>query len=268
MKILKGRVDWREDDHTERPDVLLLVDAVPAREDMRFDQRNYALNNGCHRSVFYAEDDGFCRAFSTSMGVFEEEPRSVVGRTTWRPITMHDGSRRWASTSTVAPSGFRLNDLGFGPCMPIRYTTCEHRYRQGHALTGWVLVSKLRANAHLIDVGEGYSWRPGLASAAGVVFPGGSRFSLACCAAGNEYSSTGYRSEKRIVTDRFPDGVLVEDARNAIQASLAAGHANVAKEIADRYVRYLGANATGVLLTLLSYEPAVKLPDGTFWVRP
>lgn len=257
MKILRGVVDWRQGEIDERPDVLLLVDAVPEREVMYFTR----LAN-----VLYAEEDGFCRAFAALNAYGTKTKPHGAGIGTWQ-ITMRDGSKRWVRKSTDVTS-FRLNDLGLGPYIRVRYTCNEGNFRLERGLSGWVRVSKLREAGHLIDVGNGYSWRPGLASAAAITFPRGSQFSLACLAFGNEYSSSGFRSERRSIADRFPDGLLIEDVRDAIRAATYAGQSNVVKDIADRYVRYLGANVVGELLTLLTYEPAVKLPDGTFWARP
>ena len=42
----------------------------------------------------------------------------------------------------------------------------------------------------------------------------------------------------------------------------------LAYEIASRYQRFLPYEPLETLLSLSSYEPAVRLPDGDFWVKP
>ena len=254
MRLLKGRVDWLEGNR-ERPYVYLLVDDVPDVEDMRFIQRQH---------FYYGERDGFCRFFSARADGFH------FGRQTNTSailVKMEDGTERgfWPTDGHVS----WLNENDLGPCMEVRYTRSERVWREGQTFNvGLVLVSWLRENADKIDVGLGYTWRSGSRYAAGVVFPAGSRFALACRGLSVTYGRESRRERLWVVPEILPDGTLVENVRAAIRAAVAADQHDVGREISDRYVRYLGADPFDTLLALSSYEPAVKLPDGSFWVRP
>lgn len=250
MKLLKGRVDWLPG-NVDRPYLYLLVDDVPEVEDMRFIQRQH---------FYYGERDGFCRFFSARAVDFRDDTAAIL-------VKMQDGTMRAIQPGHEPVAYINENDLG--PCMEVRYTRSERVWREGRTFNiGLVLVSWLRENADKIDVGQGYTWRPGSRYAAGVVFPRGSRFALACCGLSVSYGRDSRRERLWVVPEVLPDGALIENVRAAIHAAVAADHHDVGREISDRYVRYLGADPFDTLLALSSYEPAVKLPDGSFWVRP
>jgi hypothetical protein len=221
---------------------------------MRFDQRD---------QFYFAERDGFCTFFSYSNG---GNNGGFCGA--HFEITMRDGEKRvlegpWSSNSAV------LNEHGFGPCMEAWFTTDAKAFAEGPGyFSGSILVSLLRDAARVIDVGRGYTWRPGTTYAAEVVFPVGSRFSLACSGHATIYQRD--HRDRRFVSlpEVFPDGVRVENIRGAIHAALAANEHEFANEIARRYSRHLPGGDVDTLLALSGYEPAVKLPDGSFWVKP
>jgi hypothetical protein len=253
MKILKGRVDWMEG-RGNRPNLYLLVDAVPCVDDLRY----HATDDG----IYFAELGGFCKFYSWRGG----KGHGFGGD--HFPITLVDGEKRvlqgpWSSSSST------VNEHGFGPCIEAAYTTNSDVFMKGNGFRHCaVLTSLLRTYARVIDVGTGYTWRPGTSYAAGVAFPEDSEFMLAC---------TGHVTRRGRDTrdDRFwslpeilPDGVRVENVQAAMRAAIAANEHGFAREIADRYVRYLDRNAFDVLMSLSGYEPAVKLPDGSFWTKP
>jgi hypothetical protein len=246
MKILKGHVRWGEGDH--RPSVFLLVDDVP----------NVGLRYVERGGNYYAERDGFCSIFRCAVPG-AADPLEL--------INMADGSQRAVRRHDVSAS--RLNELGFGPCVEVHYTLSERTYAEGYTFWfGAVLVSVLREYASVIDVGQGYTWRPGSRYAAEVVFPRGSQFALACTG-----TATLYRRDHRdhrfmSRPELFPDGTRVHDVRAAVQAALDANEHDTANEIARRYTRHLPGGDVDALLALSGYEAAVKLPDGSFWTKP
>jgi len=253
MKIIKGRVDWLEG-RGNRPRLYVLVDRVPSLDDMRFRER---------KGLYFAERDGLCSFFSWRGN---GNHNGFGGREF--PITMVDGEKRtlkgpWSSSAST------MNEYGFGPCMEVHYTDDPKVYVRGHTFFGGaILVSLLRDYASVIDVGTGYSWRPGTTYAAEVAFPEGSRFSLACTGLVTDYGRDGRRSNFWSLPERLPDGARVENVRAALHAAIDANEHAFARGIADRYVRYLHRDAFDTLMSLSDYEPAVKLPDGTFWTKP
>jgi len=247
MKILKGHVRWGEGDH--RPSVFLLVDDVP----------NVGLRYVERAGNYYAERDGFCSIFRCGVVGTERQPFQL--------INMTDGSQRAVKQHDVGAA--QMNELGFGPCVEVHFTLCERTYAEGCTFNyGAVLASLLREYASAIDVGSGYTWRPGSRYAAEVVFPRGSQFALACTGTATLYrrSDRDYHFMSR--PELFPDGSRVENVRAAVQAALDANEHDTANEIARRYTRHLPGGDVDALLALSGYEPAVKLPDGSFWTKP
>lgn len=256
MKILKGQVDWMEG-RANRPHLYLLVDKIPTLDDMRFRERE---------GYYFAENDGFCTFYSWR----GDNGRGFGGA--HFPITMADGEKRTLKGPWSSNSG-TMNEHGFGPCMEAALTTDRDAFekRSGVRLGAAVLVSKLREYASVIEIGTGYTWRPGSSYAAEVVFPGGSQFVLACT--GHVVTHRRDSRDQRFwaVPEMLPGGALVENVRGALLAATAADQYDFAREIAGRYVRYLsGTNVDPyeTLLALSGYEPAVKLPDGSFWTKP
>jgi hypothetical protein len=183
-------------------------------------------------------------------------------------ITLRDGTARtlrgpWSSSASTA------NEHGFGPCMDVSVTTDPAAYTRGHTFQhGAVLVSLLRDYANVITFGPGFSWRPGSSYAAEVTFPATSRFTLACAGHEVRYSRSGRVSKFWSVPEVLPGGARIENVRAAILVARDANAHEFAQSLAKPYVRYLGVDAHDVLLSLTSFEPAVRLPDGTFWVKP
>jgi hypothetical protein len=253
MRILAGHVDWKEG-LGNRPDLTLLVDRIPPLAWMRFELRE---------QYYFAEHEGFCRFFSYHGN---GNNRGFGGAKF--EIVMHDGERRvlegpWSSNSST------MNEHGFGPCMEARFTTDPEGFNHGRYETpGAVLVSLLRDAADVIDVGQSYTWRPGSSYAAEVVFPHGSRFALACSGHATVYRRTHRDNRFVSLPEVFPDGTRVESIRAAIQAALDAKEHDFANEIARRYTRHLPGGDVDALMALSGYEPAVKLPDGSYWVKP
>lgn len=252
MKILKGHVRWGEGEH--RPSVFLLVDNVPAREDLRYSER---------KEIYYAERDGFCSIFRHDAPDIDH---TIFGRPR-ESICMTDGSQRAVTRFDI--SSALVNEQGFGPCVQVHYTQSERTYADGYTFHfGAVLASLLREYANVIDIGPGYTWRPGSRYAAEVVFPQGSQFALACTGTTTLYSrhDRNYRFMSR--PELFPDGMRVENVRAAVLAALDAREHDTANEIARRYARHLPGGDVDALLALSGYEAAVKLPDGSFWTKP
>ena len=251
MKILKGRVDWKEG-RANRPRLYLLVDRLPNLDDMRFRERE---------GFYFAERDGYCSFFSY------RGPGNGFGGAHF-PITMVDGEKRvlkgpWSSSSST------MNEHGFGPCMEAAFSALPDAFEEGHGVrTGAVLVSLLRDHASVINVGKGYTWRPGSSYAAEVVFPTGSRFTLACTGHVTQHGRDSRSNRFWSVPEVLPGGALVENVQGALRAAIDAEQHDFAREIAGRYIRYLDGNAFDTLLSLSAYEPAVKLPDGSFWTKP
>jgi hypothetical protein len=276
MKILKGKVDWKEG-LANRPSLYLLVDEIPSRGDMRFQlhDKGGTIDGG----LYFAERDGFCSFFSHhgsgNNGGFGGNKYD---------ITMVDGSLKTLHGPWSSNAG-EMNERGFGPCVEARFATDPTDTHGQTFANGAVLLSKLREAAHLIDVGSGFTWRPGSAYAAGVTFPAGSRFALAC---NGQVTIIGKDSrDYRFVArpEVFSDGALIENVRAAINAALALdgadqaspwftrgqtraiGH-DLAYEIGERYRRHVPYEPIDTLLALSSYEPAVQFPDGEYWVKP
>ncbi len=228
MKILKGRVDWAQG-RPNRPSLYLLVDAIPPSTALRFTKR---------KDLYFAEHEGLCMFF-----MWREERRPV--------------------SATV------VNDAGYGPCMEVNLTDDLTAYVRGEFRSGAVLVSLLRDYASVIDVGTGFTWRPGSSYAAEVAFPATSCFTLACAGNVVQYTRSGRDERFWAMPEVLPDGIRIEDVRAAIFVAEAVGeHGFTQQSLAAPYVRYFGADAYDVLLALSSFEPAVQLPDGTFWVKP
>lgn len=277
MKILKGRVDWMEG-RANRPNIYLLVDVIPTLEEMRFQLHD----KGGHidGGIYFAENGGYCRFFSHHGS---GNNGGFGGRTF--DITMIDGSPKTLLGPWSSNAG-EVNERGFGPCVEVYLTTDPEAYARGHTFgAGAVLLSKLREAADRIEVGAGYTWRPGASYAAQVTFPKGSRFALAC---NGQVTIIGKDSrDYRLVVrpEVFPDGTLIENIRSAINAALAldgadqaspwstrgqtraVGH-DLAHEIGERYQRHVPYAPIDTLLALSSYEAAVQFPDGEYWVKP
>jgi hypothetical protein len=181
---------------------------------------------------------------------------------------MQDGTERAVQPHDVVTA--TMNERGFGPCMDVHYTCSEDGYVEGRTFGfGTVLVSLLRDYANVIDVGTGFTWRPGSSYATEVVFPATSCFALACAGDVVQYGRSGRDERFWAVPEVLPDGTRIEDVRAAIFAAEAAGeHGFTQQQLAAPYVHYLSHAAYDVLLSLSSFEPAVRLPDGTFWVKP
>ena len=276
MKILKGHVDWKEG-LANRPSLYLLVDEIPPLDAMRYrlDDKGGEIDGG----YYFAERDGFCSFFSHH----GSGNNGGFGGARY-DITMIDGTPKTLLGPWSSNAG-EMNERGFGPCVEARFAT-DPRDTYGQLFAnGAVLLSRLREAAHLIDVGSGFTWRPGTAYAAGVTFPVGSRFALAC----NGHVAVDHRGgrDQKFVArpEVFNDGVLIENIREAIQAALALdGHRRpsawgraipsppigheLAYEIGERYRRHVPYEPIDTLLALSSYEPAVRFPDGEYWVKP
>lgn len=251
MKLLRGRVDWMEG-RGNRPILYLLLQDVPSDDDMRFEQRG---------DLYFAERDGFCSFFS-----WRGVPDRGFGGHGFG-ITMTTGEKKvlqgpWSSRSDV------MNDAGFGPCMDVVYSDNVKDFTCGQGRGGAVLVSLLRDNALVIDIGEGYTWRPGSTYAAEVAFPAGSTFSLACSGYVSEHRKNDRFRDFVSVPELYPDGMRIDRLRSAILAAQAAGQHELAHEIAARYTRYRRVGALESLVALSGYEPAVKLSNGEFWTKP
>ena len=251
MKLLRGRVDWMEG-RGNRPILYLLLQDVPPRGEMRFEQRG---------DLYFAERDGFCAFYSWN----GTQDNGFGGAHLL--ITMITGENRvlqgpWSSRSSA------MNDVGFGPCVEVVYSEHVKDFTCGLGRGGAVLVSLLRDNALLIDIGEGYTWRPGSTYAAEVAFPAGSTFSLACSGYVSEPRKDGRFQDFVSVPELYPDGMRIDQLRNAILAAQAANHHELAHVIAARYARYHRVGALESLVALSGYEPAVKLPNGEFWTKP
>lgn len=298
MQILKGRVDWMEG-RENRPNLYLLVDEIPALDELRFDVHD---NGGTIEGGYYfAELGGYCRFFSYhghgNNGGFGGDKFE---------ITMRDGTKRtlhgpWSSNSAT------MNEYEFGPCTEALLTTDVNIYiNRGPWHVGAVLVSLLREYRDRIHLGPGYTWRPGARYAAEVAFPEGSKLAVACAGHTTVYTRDDRQNRFVAMPETFPDGVRIENVRSAIRAALAldnlraqpapcpqhgvdydhengcihcivrmnrkraSGH-DTAYEIANRYRRFLPSHCgepLELLLSLTAYEPAVQFPDGEIWVKP
>lgn len=277
MKVLKGYVDWVEG-RANRPNLYLLVDHVPPLDAMRF--RLHDKGGTVDGGMYFAENDGYCQFFSHhgkgNAGGFGGAKFD---------ITMIDGTPKTLLGPWSSNAG-EVNERGFGPCVEARLTTNADAFARGQTFgAGAVLLSKLREAADRIEVGPGYTWRPGAPYAAQVAFPKGSRFALAC---NGQVTITGKDSrDYRLVVrpEVFPDGTLIENIRSALNAALAldgadrtspwfsrgqtraTGH-DLAHEIGQRYQRHVPYEPIDTLLSLSSYEAAVQFPDGEYWVKP
>jgi len=281
MKVLKGYVNWMEG-RENRPNMYLLVDKIPALDAMRFrlHDKGGTINGG----LYFAENDGYCRFFSHYSNTPDGNGGGFGGRSF--DLTMIDGTPKTLRGPWSSNAG-EMNERGFGPCTEAYLTMDADAFARGHAFThGAVLLSKLREAADRIAVGTGYTWRPGAMYASEVTFPTGSRFALAC----NGHVTTAHREgrEQKFVArpEVFPDGALIENIREALQAALALdGHTRrspwdqaasgsklvgheLAYEIGERYRRHVPYEPIDTLLSLSSYEAAVQFPDGEYWVKP
>lgn len=284
MKILKGRVDWMEG-HANRPELILLVDRIPTSDEMRFTlhDKGGTIDGG----LYFAESGGYCRFFS-HYGNPNVNGGGYGGATF--NITMIDGTRKTLHGPWSSNAG-EMNERGFGPCTEALVTTDPRAFDGNHRglAAGSVLLSKLREAISCIDVGTGYTWRPGAHYASEIVFPEGSRFALACSGKVrvDHRGGTDYKLVAR--PEVFDDGTLIENIRAAINAALvldsntaqppmkpfrlarwpgnAVGY-ELAREIAERYRRHVPFEPLDTLLTLTTYEPAVQFPDGDVWVKP
>lgn len=274
MKILKGNVNWMEG-RANRPNIYLLVDAIPTLDEMRFTlhDKGGTIDGG----LYFAENDGYCRFFSHH----GKNNNGGFGGNKY-DITMIDGSPKTLHGPWSSNAG-EMNDRGFGPCTEVYLTTDAAAYERGHTFgAGCVLLSKLREAADRIEVGTGYTWRPGAPYASEVVFPRGSKFALAC----NGHVRVDHRggTDYKLVVrpEVFADGTLIENIRAAINAALALdgdsnwfnqprpkriGH-ELAYEIGQRYQRHVPYEPIDTLLALSSYEAAVQFPDGEYWCKP
>jgi len=278
MKIIKGYVNWMEG-RANRPNIYLLVDTIPTLEEMRF--RLHDKGGTIDGGLYFAENDGYCRFFSHHG---KGNGGGFGGRSF--DLTMIDGTPKMIVGPWSSNAG-EINERGFGPCTEVYLTTEPEAFERGHTFgAGAITLAKLREAADLIAVGTGYTWRPGAPYAAEVVFPPGSRFALAC----NGHVRTSHREgrEDKFVArpEVFPDGVLIENIREAISAALALdGHTHrsawvqntpagrpighdLAYEIGERYRRHVPFDPIDTLLALSSYEAAVQFPDGEYWVKP
>lgn len=280
MKILKGYVNWMEG-RANRPNIYLLVDVIPALEEMRFQlhDKGGTIDGG----IYFAEHDGYCRFFSHhgsgNNGGFGGNKYD---------ITMIDGTSKTLHGPWSSNAG-EVNERGFGPCTEVYLTTDPAAYTRGHTFgAGCVLLSKLREAASCIDVGTGYTWRPGAPYASEVVFPAGSKFALACNGQVRVDHRGGTDYKLVVRPEVFADGTLIENIRAAINAALALDGADqgspwaarredkpapahgheLAHEIGQRYQRHVPYEPIDTLLALSSYEAAVQFPDGEYWVKP
>jgi hypothetical protein len=268
MKILKGKIDWMEG-RANRPNIYLLVDAIPPLEAMRF--RLHDKGGTIDGGLYFAENDGYCRFFS-------HHGKGNAGGYSGAKfdITMIDGSPKMLHGPWSSNAG-EMNEHGFGPCIEAWVTADPAVFTRGHGFTaGAVLLTKLRDAAERITVGNGYTWRPGSPYAAGVTFPVGSRFALACN--GHVTIRGKDTREERFVArpEIFSDGALIEDIRAAIGAAFALDSsskvspqaAELIHEIGERYRHQIPYDPVDTLLALSSYEAAVQFPDGEYWVKP
>lgn len=278
MKILKGYVDWMEG-RANRPNIYLLVDEIPTLEEMRF--RLHDKGGTIDGGQYFAENDGYCRFFSHH-GV---NNNGGFGGARF-DITMIDGTPKTLHGPWSSNAG-EMNERGFGPCTEAYLTVDPVAFARGHTFgAGAVTLAKLREAADHIEVGTGYTWRPGAPYAAQVAFPAGSRFALAC----NGHVRVDHRggTDHKLVVrpEVFADGTRIENIREALQAALALdGHTNrsawvhktsaarpighdLAYEIGQRYQRHVPYDPIDTLLALTSYEAAVQFPDGEYWVKP
>lgn len=253
MKILRGRVDWMEG-RVNRPNLyLLFAEEPPSLDEFRFRQR---------AQYYFAERDGFCRFFSWN----GQGNNGGFGGNRY-PITMVDGRQitlhgPWSSNCGV------MNEHGFGPCINVIYTTDVEKFESGNGRGGAVLISTIRDHAAVIDIGTGYTWRPGSTYAAEVAFPVGSSFALAACGHVTLEKRDSRQRDFVSLPEVYPDGVTVDSIRAAILAAQAADDHDLALTVARRYARYHRVEPIELFMSLSDYEPAVKLPNGEFWTKP
>jgi hypothetical protein len=237
--------------------------------------------------IYFAENDGCCRFFSHHGS---NNNGGFGGRRF--DITMVDGTPKTLHGPWSSNMG-EVNDRGFGPCIEVCWTTDHAAYVQGNTSSGAITLSKLREASDRIDVGLGYTWRPGAPYASEIAFPTGSKFALACSGHVRIDHKDG-RDHKLVVRPEvFADGTLIENIRAALFTAFALddsyfawrarveritgstsskpprthGH-DLAYEIGQRYQRHVPYDPVDSLLALSSYEAAVQFPDGEYWVKP
>lgn len=133
MKILDLKVNWW-DGYGNDPTFQVLVDNLPNREDMRFEQKE---------NCYFAELDGYVQFF------FYDKPGDGYGGAIFN-IVMKDGSTKelkgpWSSRSGV------MNNLGFTPSLDVDICTNQkdwenNRVNYGGNITLSLLQEYLKNN--------------------------------------------------------------------------------------------------------------------------
>lgn len=190
MNILKGRVNWK-DGWDNNPRLELLVDEIPSKDSLRYEERN---------DLYYAEHNGYVSFY------FYTQPGNGFGGTIF-DIVMKNGTERslkgpWSSRAGVA------NRLGFGPCLDVSLTDKLEAFERGYTFyAGHCSLELIKKAMNRIEIGSGYGFeKPHWSVHKEFVFPEGSKLAF--------YK---YESDEDIVYEPvvlFPDGdIWIKDER-------------------------------------------------------
>jgi hypothetical protein len=147
MKVLDATVNWNFG-LGNSPDLYVLVDKFPPREDMR-----YAHKDG----IFYAEAHGYASFYSWT------RPGDGFGGRVFE-LTMEDGTVRSLKGPWSSNAG-SVNLMGFGPCMEVTMTDDPDVWRKGHTFFAsamtidriWDVLGDFCPYATLVE-DEEYGW--------------------------------------------------------------------------------------------------------------
>jgi len=116
MKLISAKVDWMEG-FANKPNLILTVDHIPKRDNMRFRQSG---------NFYYAELEGYVTFF------YYERPGAGYGGSTFS-LKMVDGTTK----SLIGPWSSRAGSLNtvFGPCVDVTIIEESNGYRMAGAVT-------------------------------------------------------------------------------------------------------------------------------------
>jgi len=138
VKILKAKVNWK-DGWANSPMLQVLVDKIPARNELRYEQRG---------SIYYAEYQGYVEFFSWS-GKQEDGYGGRHFRILMKDETEIILKGPWSSRAGV------INKIGFGPCLDVSITDDGEVWNKGYTYyAGSITVESLKSIFPLVDIGD------------------------------------------------------------------------------------------------------------------
>lgn len=138
MKIIKGRVNWR-DRWANRPNLELLVDKLCCIDEMIYselDGFHYAEYDGAVHFLFNSDNHGGFGGRPFKLKIADGLEKTLVGP--------------WSSRSSVA------NKLGFTPCINAVMVDTQKDWDGGHVYVGGACTIELvRTARNVIRIGDG-----------------------------------------------------------------------------------------------------------------